>query len=124
MVLPRLVDAALAGGPLVVHDDGQQVRCFAHVADVVTAVTTLMEAPAALGRVFNVGSDQPIKILDLARRVAAAIDPKLVIQFQSYAEAYSADFEDVRSRVPDLSRLRGTINFAFCATTWMRSFAM
>lgn len=112
MVLPRLVDAALAGGPLVVHDDGQQVRCFAHVADVVTAVTTLMEAPAALGRVFNVGSDQPIKILDLARRVAAAIDPKLVIQFQSYAEAYSADFEDVRSRVPDLSRLRGTINFA------------
>jgi UDP-glucose 4-epimerase len=111
MVLPRLVDAALAGGPLVVHDDGQQVRCFAHVADVVTAVITMMETPAALGRVFNVGSDQPVKILDLARRVAAAIDPALAIQFQSYAEAYSADFEDVRSRVPDLTRLRSTIDF-------------
>ena len=35
MVLPRFVDAALAGVPLVVHDDGQQVRCFAHVTDVV-----------------------------------------------------------------------------------------
>ena len=47
-----------------------------------------METPAALGRVFNVGSDQPVTILDLAR-VAAAVDPApgdspLV----SYLEAY------------------------------------
>jgi UDP-glucose 4-epimerase len=111
MVLPRLVDAALVGGPLVVHDDGNQVRCFAHVADVVTAVMALVDTPAALGRVFNVGSDQPVSILELAERVAAAVDPQLQIVFQSYAEAYSADFEDVRSRVPDLTRLRATIDF-------------
>ena len=111
MVLPRLIDAAFTGGPLVVYDDGQQVRCFAHVVDVVAAVMTLMETPDALGRVFNVGSDQPVKILDLAKCVAATVDSALTIQFQSYAEAYSADFEDVRSRVPDLSRLRGTIDF-------------
>ena len=43
MVLPRFVDAALAGRPLVVHDDGQQVRCFAHVSDVVRIVLELME---------------------------------------------------------------------------------
>jgi len=38
MVLPRFIDAALAGRPLVVHDDGQQVRCFAHVHDVIGTV--------------------------------------------------------------------------------------
>jgi UDP-glucose 4-epimerase len=111
MVLPRLIDAALVGGPLVVHDDGQQVRCFAHVADVVAAVLALVGTPAALGRVFNVGSDQAVSILDLAQQVVAAIDSRLTIIFQSYAEAYSADFEDVRSRVPDLGRLRATIDF-------------
>jgi UDP-glucose 4-epimerase len=111
MVLPRLADAALSGGPLVVHDDGRQVRCFAHVADVVAAVVALMQSPSAVGRVFNVGSDQPLSILALAQRVAAAVDPSLQITFQSYAEAYGADFEDVRSRVPDLSRLRATIDF-------------
>ena len=47
MVLPRLVDAALSGGPLVVHDDGRQERCFAHVGDVVRAVLALMESPAS-----------------------------------------------------------------------------
>ena len=42
MVLPRLVDAALRGGPLVVHDDGRQQRCFAHVSDVVRMILALM----------------------------------------------------------------------------------
>ena len=69
MVLPRLVDAALPGGPLVVHDDGRQQRCFAHVSDVVRMILALMAAPAAVGEVFNIGSDQPVSILELAQRV-------------------------------------------------------
>ena len=59
------------GEPLVVHDDGHQVRCFAHVSDVVRAVLGLMAEPAAVGRVFNIGSDQPVSILELAQRVIA-----------------------------------------------------
>ncbi len=111
MVLPRFIDAALAGGPLVVHDDGHQVRCFAHVLDVVRAIMELMANDAATAGVFNVGSDQPITILQLAKRVSGAIDPTLPIVFQSYAEAYDLDFEDVRSRIPDLTRLRSVIGF-------------
>jgi UDP-glucose 4-epimerase len=111
MVLPRFVDAALDGRPLVVHDDGRQVRCFAHVSDVVRAIVDLMEHPSAVGGVFNVGSDRPISILELAQRVVAAVDPALQIQFQSYADAYSEDFEDCRRRVPDISRLKSLIDF-------------
>ncbi len=106
MVLPRFIDAALAGRPLVVHDDGRQQRCFAHVGDVVRMILGLMSCPAAVGGVVNVGSDQPISILDLARRVIAAVNPSLGIEFVSYAEAYSEDFEDCRRRVPDLTKLR------------------
>jgi UDP-glucose 4-epimerase len=109
MVLPRLVDAALGGGPLVVHDDGRQERCFAHVGDVIRAVLALMERPAAVGRVFNIGSDQPVSILELAQRVIRAVDPSLQIEFISYAAAYGEDFEDCRRRVPDVTRLRETI---------------
>ncbi|MCE5269272.1 MAG: GDP-mannose 4,6-dehydratase [Planctomycetaceae bacterium] len=106
MVLPRLIDAALRGGPLIVHDDGRQQRCFAHVSDVVAMILALMACPAAVGNVTNVGSDEPISILDLARRVIAAVDDSLPIQFQTYTEAYGEDFEDCRRRVPDLSKLR------------------
>ena len=111
MVLPRFVEAALTGRPLTVHDDGHQVRCFAHVHDVVRAIIELMEADAAVGTVYNVGSDQPITILQLAKTVIAAVDPKLQVAFQTYAEAYEQDFEDVRSRIPDLTRLRRALNF-------------
>ncbi|HEV3417409.1 MAG TPA: GDP-mannose 4,6-dehydratase [Pirellulales bacterium] len=111
MVLPRLVSAALAGRPPIVHDDGAQERCFAHVSDVVRAILALMQTPAAIGGVFNIGSDQPVSIRELARRVIAAVNPALEIEFQSYSAAYSEDFEDIRRRVPDLSRLRRTINF-------------
>ncbi len=111
MVLPRFVERALAGQPPVVHDDGKQVRCFAHVADVVETVLALMDSPSAEGGVFNIGSDQPITILELARRVISQIDPQLDVEFQSYGEAYTEDFEDVRQRVPILDRLRSTIDY-------------
>lgn len=111
MVLPRFVQAALAGQDLIVHDDGQQVRCFAHVSDVIGAVLKLMSTDAALGRVFNIGSDEPVSILQLAERVIALTGSKSRVQFQSYADAYDRDFEDIRRRVPDLSRLRATIEY-------------
>jgi UDP-glucose 4-epimerase len=106
MVLPRFVDSALADRALVVHDDGQQQRCFAHVGDVIRMILALMDCPAAIGGVFNIGSDEPVSILELARRVIAAVDPSLEVEFVSYAEAYSEDFEDCRRRVPDLSKMR------------------
>ena len=109
MVLPRFVEAALAGKPLIVHDDGGQTRCFAHVDDVVRAVVTLMETESAVGRVFNIGSDQPVSILELAKRVIKLADSHSTIEFQTYADAYDEDFEDIRRRVPDLTRLRSTI---------------
>ncbi len=111
MVLPRFVDAAIRGGPLVVHDDGDQVRCFAHVEDVIDAVVTLVDTPSAAGRVYNIGSDVPISILELAQRVVDRVNPDATIEFQSYADAYDETFEDIRRRVPDLTRIRETIGY-------------
>jgi UDP-glucose 4-epimerase len=111
MVLPRFVERAVSGRNLIIHDDGQQVRCFAHVADVVQAVIALMESDAAIGQVFNIGSDEPIRILELAQKVIRAVDPALGVEFQPYAQAYSSDFEDVRCRVPDITKLRQTIGY-------------
>ena len=50
-------------------------------------------------------------ILELAKRVVAMVDPSLEIEFESYHEAYSEDFEDVRRRVPDLTKIRRLIGY-------------
>jgi UDP-glucose 4-epimerase len=109
MVVPRFIDAALRGEPLTVYDDGSQVRCFAHVGEIVDCVIRLLDVPEAAGRVFNIGSDQPVAILALARQVLAKINPTGDIQFIPYNKAYSDDFEDVQRRVPNVDRLQSTI---------------
>lgn len=112
MVLPRFVDAALAGEPLKVHDDGQQVRCFSHVDDIIGAIVQLMVTPEAAGKVFNIGADRPVSILELAQLVIQRTGSESEIQFQTYSQAYDEDFEDIRRRVPDLTRLKQAIGFA------------
>ena len=109
MVIPRFVDQALDGGPVVVYDDGGQVRCFAHVREVVECVVRLMETPAAVGRVFNIGSDEAVSVRKLAEEIISRVDPGLKIDYLPYSRAYGEDFEDVRRRVPDVSRLYETI---------------
>ncbi|WP_182868418.1 NAD-dependent epimerase/dehydratase family protein [Rhodopirellula sp. JC639] len=112
MVLPRFVEAAIKGEKLIVHDDGAQIRCFAHVEDVVGAVIKLVDTPSAHGRVYNIGSDTPVSILELAKRVIERVNPKAEIDFRSYADAYDETFEDIRRRVPDLTRIAETIGYA------------
>jgi UDP-glucose 4-epimerase len=96
---------------LTVYDDGAQVRCFGHVRDIVRGVLDLMACPSAIGKVFNLGSDQPITIKELAERVVKLVNPGLTIENVPYSEAYAPSFEDIRARIPDLARIRATINF-------------
>ena len=104
MVIPRFVRQALADEPLVVYDDGRQERCFAHVREVVDCVVRLTGTPGAAGQVFNIGGDEPVSIRRLAEEVVRRTGGGR-IAYQPYHEAYGDRFEDVRRRVPDLTRL-------------------
>lgn len=107
MVLPRFVAAAKAGTAIEVYGDGMQSRCFLHVADAVSAVLALMDCPAAVGHVVNIGADEEVSIADLAERVRAVVGGTPPVRYRSYAEAYpQGGFEDMRRRLPDTTKLR------------------
>ena len=112
MVLPRFVAAARDGRPLEVHGSGRQVRCFGDVRDVVRALPALLSAPACHGRVFNLGSDRPISIEDLARLVISTLGSRSEIVRVPYGEAFGPGFEDLEVRIPDVSRARQAVGFA------------
>lgn len=111
MVIPRFVAQGLAGEPITVYGDGTQSRCFTHVADVVDALSRLMGHPKARGEVFNVGNDEEITILDLAERVRVLTGGRSAIRTIPYGEAYTAGFEDMIRRVPDLAKIRRLIDY-------------
>lgn len=111
MVLPRFIQAALRNEPLRVFGDGLQTRCFCHVSNTVEALVRLQNCPAAVGEVFNVGSDEEISILTLARRVIEVLESNSTISPIPYDQAYAPGFEDMRRRRPCLRKLAETIEF-------------
>jgi len=111
MVLPNFARQALLGEPITVYGDGSQSRCFGHVKDAVEALLRLVETPSARGRVFNVGNDEEVTILELAKQVRDAAGSRSDIVLVPYDQAYAAGFEDMPRRVPDLTRLVATCGF-------------
>lgn len=112
MVVPRFVRWAVSGQPLRVYGDGGQSRAFCDVRDVVAACIGLLGTPSCHGRIFNVGSDRTVSILDLARLVIRLSDSRSPIEHVAKEAVYGPDFEDPRDRVPDLARIREAIGFA------------
>jgi UDP-glucose 4-epimerase len=115
MVIPRFVKQALQNEPLTVYGDGQQSRCFLHVQDAVAAVQSLADKPIAEGQVYNIGSLEEITIQGLAEAVleqiarldqSASPIEQIPIKHIPYEEAYSKDFDDMRRRVPDISKIQ------------------
>lgn len=111
MVVPRFVRQALHGEPLQVYGDGEQTRCFADVADVVSAVSQLAGHPQAVGQVFNIGSTEEISINALAERIIALTGSRSTIQHLPYDEAYAPGFEDMRRRVPSIDKIQQLIGY-------------
>jgi UDP-glucose 4-epimerase len=111
MVIPNFVRQAVADEPLTVFGDGTQSRCFCHVSDVVRALADLMRRDDAYGEVFNIGSDEEISILDLAREVQRMTESKSEITIVPYEEAYEPGFEDMQRRIPDTSKIRSLLGW-------------
>jgi UDP-glucose 4-epimerase len=109
MVVPRLIDQAMEGEPLTVFGDGRQTRCFSFVGDVVQGVLRLSEHPQAVGEIYNLGSDRETSLLHLADRVLAVTGSRSPVRLVPYSEVYGDDFEDVRRRVPDMTKTQTLI---------------
>ncbi|HEX2928410.1 MAG TPA: GDP-mannose 4,6-dehydratase [Candidatus Binatia bacterium] len=111
MVLPSFVRQALDGQPITVYGDGSQSRCFCHVEDTTEALARLIHHPAAVGEIFNVGSEREITIAKLAALVKSMTRSSSPIRYVPYDQAYEEGFEDMHRRVPDITKVKTFINF-------------
>ncbi len=112
MVIPRFISQALAGKPLTVYGDGRQTRCFTDVSDVTGALVELSLAQGLAGNVFNIGGREETAILDLAKKIKKLCRSSSPIKHISPEKVYADGFEDMRRRLPDLSRLEQAIGYA------------
>jgi UDP-glucose 4-epimerase len=111
MVVPRFVGAALKNQSLQVYGNGNQIRCFCHVDDAVRALLLVMDSDEAVGNVFNIGNNQQISILELAKKIIEITGSRSEIVKIPYSEAYPDGFEDMQRRVPDISKIKNALGW-------------
>jgi UDP-glucose 4-epimerase len=112
MVIPRFVEAALAGRPLEVYGDGTQTRCFCHVSDVVGALQALADHDSTAGQIYNVGSTERVRIVDLAERVLRATGSSSEIVFVPYEEVFERGIEEeMFHRAPSIDKIAGMVGW-------------
>jgi UDP-glucose 4-epimerase len=111
MVVPGMIQRAIQGQPIEVYGDGRQTRCFSYVGDVVRGVLLLADCPDAYGEVFNIGTDEEVSINELAQRVREMCGSSSPVVHIPYEEIYGQSFEDMRRRVPDLSKIDSLVGY-------------
>jgi len=109
MVVPRFIQSALKNEPIQIYGTGKQTRCFSYVGDLVDAITKLVNCDRAMGKVFNIGSNEEISIEMLADKIIKMTNSKSKKQFISYEKAYGRPIEDMMRRVPSLDKIKKTI---------------
>ena len=112
MVVPRFVNSALKGETLSVYGSGEQIRCFCHINDAVKGLLLVMDSDKAVGEVFNVGNNQQISIMELAKKVIEITGSKSTIEKIAYEQAYPQGFEDMQRRVPDISKIKTVLGWS------------
>lgn len=107
-VLAIFASRLLNGQPPLIFEDGHQRRDFVHVDDVARAFALALEAPAAAGQVFNVGSGQDRSILDIGQCLADAMGrPELGPETVGKARA-----GDIRHCFCDATKAREVLGFS------------
>jgi UDP-glucose 4-epimerase len=105
-VVPTFVEQALAGRPLTLHGDGSQTRSFLAAPDAAEFVWRLLAGVQPGGVLVNIGHDDPITILELARKVAALADQPPALQH------VMPEFAQIHRRRPCVERVRALTGYA------------
>jgi dTDP-glucose 4,6-dehydratase len=102
-VIPNYFSQALRGQPLTVYGDGSQTRSLCYVDDLVAGALAVLEGPDPLP--FNIGSQDEVTMLELARIVKRVTGSDSVIEFRPLPE------DDPRQRRPDTGRAREVLGW-------------
>ncbi len=110
-VLPRFVVAALTGQPLTVFGDGQQVRAFTDVRDIVTGLLKVMRSQHR-SLVLNFGTPaNELSMLNLANKVKDIARSASSVDLVDPKQLFGPLYEEGIERVPVVERTQQALDW-------------
>lgn len=122
MALFKFTEAILAGRPIQVFNDGNMVRDFTYVDDIVEGIVRTLEQPAQANpewdatkpdpatssapyRIFNIGNSQPTNLMRYVEVLEQCLGRKAIVEFQPLQPG------DVRETYADTTELKKAVGY-------------
>jgi nucleoside-diphosphate-sugar epimerase len=97
---------ALKGEPISIHNEGDQIRSWCYIDDIVDGILLSLENDNAIGHAFNIGNPRStVTIYQLAQLVVRLANSRSEIKFVPW------NFADVELRIPDVKKAQELLNF-------------
>jgi nucleoside-diphosphate-sugar epimerase len=97
---------ALQGEKLLIHNEGDQIRSWCYIDDIVDAIVLTMEREESVGESFNIGNPRStVTIYQLAQLIVRLTESKSPIEFVEW------DFPDVELRIPNVKKAEKLLGF-------------
>lgn len=109
-VVDEFINKSLINQKILINGNGKQTRSFLFIDDCIDAFYKILKKNVS-NEVFNVGSDNEISILELAKKVKKICDSKSKIIFNSKKFTKIGGYEDISRRVPSINKLKKQIKW-------------
>ncbi|MBL8683785.1 MAG: NAD-dependent epimerase/dehydratase family protein [Myxococcales bacterium] len=100
------VTRAIKNETIKIHNDGDQIRAWCYIDDIVDSILLCLEREEAIGQAFNIGNARSsVTIYQLARLVVRLAESRSPIEFVPW------NFADVELRIPDTRKAQELLGF-------------
>jgi nucleoside-diphosphate-sugar epimerase len=97
---------ALQNEDLEIHNDGNQIRAWCYIDDIVDGILLCLEKPEAVGQAINIGNARSVRtIYDLARQIVQLSESQSRIIFTDW------NYVDVELRIPDINKAKQLLGY-------------
>jgi dTDP-glucose 4,6-dehydratase len=102
----HFVKRAIRNEDIEIHGDGDQIRSWCYIDDIVDGILLCLEKPEAIAQVFNIGNHRTIvTVYNLAVAIVNALESKSKIKF------VPKGYIDVELRIPNIVKAKEVLGF-------------
>jgi len=105
-VIPNFINLALKRKQLPITGTGEETRAFTYVSDIIKGTILAAENDAAIGEVFNIGTREQTKIIDIAKMINEITDNNAGVEYHERRK-----WDRILTRSADVNKAKKILGF-------------